>query len=406
MTTIARSQRDPFRWVVLAAGTLAQTSYAAVFFGVAVMAPQLRDYYHLSLTQVGVVIASIDLGSMLTLLAWGMIADVIGERRVIAAGLCASGVALAATAFTHDFYALIALLAFSGLAGASVSAASGRAVMHWFAPDQRGIALGIRQSAYPLGGVAASLVLPHLGVRTAFLALGAFSVLGAIAGLLVIERLAEHRGESSPTGAVSGPLHDMRLWRVSSGSALLSTAQACVVGFGVLFLHERHGMSVPAAGVVVAAMQVMGGVLRIAIGRWSDVLGTRLVPLRAMTLALSASVALVAMLDDGPRQLLIAALVISGSLAQGWSGLAFTSAAEIAGGARSGTALGLQQTGLALWGAAIPPLFAILVQVTSWAIGFAVVALTTLTAYPVLRGIREIRHGQTDPSSRLDMEPR
>jgi MFS family permease len=114
-----------------------------------------------------------------------------------------------------------------------------------------------------------------------------------------------------------------------------------------------------------------------------------LVPLRAMTIALSVSVALVALLDAGPRLVLIAALVISGSLAQGWSGLAFTSAAEIAGGARSGTALGLQQTGLSVWGAAIPPLFAIFVQITSWAAGFALVALATLTAYPLLRGIRE-----------------
>jgi sugar phosphate permease len=205
----------------------------------------------------------------------------------------------------------------------------------------------------------------------------------------VLERLAEHREASPPTASLRGPLHDVRLWRVSGGSALLSTAQACVIGFAVLFLHERHGMSVAAAGVVVAAMQVIGGALRIMVGRWSDLLGTRLVPLRAMTIALSVSVALVALLDAGPRLVLIAALVISGSLAQGWSGLAFTSAAEIAGGARSGTALGLQQTGLSVWGAAIPPLFAIFVQITSWAAGFALVALATLTAYPLLRGIRE-----------------
>ena len=50
---MARSRR---RWVVLAAGTVAQTSQAAAYSGLAVLAPALRDRYHLSLTQVGVLL--------------------------------------------------------------------------------------------------------------------------------------------------------------------------------------------------------------------------------------------------------------------------------------------------------------------------------------------------------------
>jgi sugar phosphate permease len=52
------------------------------------------------------------------------------------------------------------MLTLAGAAGASVNAASGRAVMSWFAPAQRGFALGIRQTAVPLGGAAAALFLP------------------------------------------------------------------------------------------------------------------------------------------------------------------------------------------------------------------------------------------------------
>ena len=44
------------RWVVLAVGTVAQASQAAVLFGLAVLAPALRDRYHLSLTEVGVML--------------------------------------------------------------------------------------------------------------------------------------------------------------------------------------------------------------------------------------------------------------------------------------------------------------------------------------------------------------
>ena len=65
------------------------------------------------------------------------------------------------------------LLVLTGLFGASVNAASGRAVMGWFPRDERGLALGIRQTAVPVGGASAAVVLPWLtdtlGVRAAFL---------------------------------------------------------------------------------------------------------------------------------------------------------------------------------------------------------------------------------------------
>ena len=48
-----------YRWTILALGTLAQASYSAVFLGIPVMAPQLRDEYGLSLPEVGVVLAAI-----------------------------------------------------------------------------------------------------------------------------------------------------------------------------------------------------------------------------------------------------------------------------------------------------------------------------------------------------------
>ena len=56
------------RWRVLAVGTIAQSSQAAAFGGLAVLAPALRDRYGLSLTQVGVMLAVSSVGAMLTLL--------------------------------------------------------------------------------------------------------------------------------------------------------------------------------------------------------------------------------------------------------------------------------------------------------------------------------------------------
>ena len=50
-----------------------------------------------------------------------------------------------------------------GMAAASTITASGRLVTGWFAPQQRALAMGIRQTAQPLGIAVAALVLPELG---------------------------------------------------------------------------------------------------------------------------------------------------------------------------------------------------------------------------------------------------
>ena len=54
------------------------------------------------------------------------------------------------------------------------------------------------------------------------------------------------------------------------------------------------------------------------------------------------------MLVSAPLVVLVPAIVVAGSLSQSWNGLSFTAAAEIAGYARSGAALGLQQASLSL----------------------------------------------------------
>ena len=140
-----------YRWTVLALGTAAQASYSAAFLGIPVLAPALRVEFGLTLAEVGVVLAAFSLGSVLTLLPWGLLTDRLGERSVLATGLVAASLALAGAAFASGYAALVILLLVAGAAGASVNAASGRAVMGWFSASDRGFALGIRQTALPLG---------------------------------------------------------------------------------------------------------------------------------------------------------------------------------------------------------------------------------------------------------------
>ena len=68
-----------------------------------------------------------------------------------------------------------------------------------------------------------------------------------------------------------------------------------------------------------------------------------------------------------------------------WNGLSFTAAAELAGGRRSGAAIGFQQSVLSGVGAAAPVVFASLVAATSWRAGFALAAVCPLAGILLLR---------------------
>jgi len=195
--------------VILGAGLFAQTSFAAVSVGLAALAPALRSHYRLSLGETGVVLGAVGIGMLPTLLPWGLLADRFSERSVIALGLGGGGVAVGAAGTTHSFSALVGLLIVAGALGASVNAASGRAVMWWFGAHERGLALGIRQTAIPIGGAAAAAGLPWLasagGTRLAFFVLGS----GCVAGALVAAALMRGAPSRTPElGDVTRPARD------------------------------------------------------------------------------------------------------------------------------------------------------------------------------------------------------
>ena len=360
-----------------------------MIIGLPVLAPALRDAHSLSLVQVGVVLDSLWIGTLLTLLPWGVLADRFGERLVLAGGLTASGAALVGAGRAGSFGSLILLIGLAGAAGASVNAASGRAVMQWFPAAERGFALGVRQTAIPLGGLISALVLPALSLRSSFVFLAGLCIAGALFGAAAIREAAGFAEDDvlEPRG-LGATLRDHRLWLLCAGSSLYLVAQLAITGFLVLFLHDERGLSQAEAAGVLAGVQVVAVVLRIGGGRWSDRLGSRMRPLRLVGLASALTLAVATALLSAPLAVLIAAFVLAGGWSMAWNGLSFTAAAEIAGRSRSGAALGMQQSALAAAGAIVPPAFAAVVAASSWRIGFAVAALFPLAGVQLLRPLR------------------
>ena len=381
--------RDRYRWVVLAAGTLAQASFSASSVGLPALGPALKSHYGLTLGETGVVLAAIGTGMLFTLLPWGLVADRVDERWVIATGLTGAGALLAVASTTHGFGTVTGALVGVGALGASVNAASGRAIMAWFTPAELGLALGIRQTAIPIGAAVGASVLPVLAssgdTRAAFLFLAAACVAGAVIAAVFIRSGMD---EEPALGEVSRPLRDSRMWLLGTGAGLYLTAQIGITSFVVLFLHEHRHVSTHYAAAVLAAIYVLAVAARIGSGRISDRLARRLGPLRAIGIVLAVFTAAVAAATDAPLGLLVPLFVVAGVLSMAWNGLAYAAAAEMAGAARTGAALGFQQTLLGVVVASAPPVFAA-IATHSWRLAFFLAAIGPAAGLLILRRLAE-----------------
>jgi MFS family permease len=361
-----------------------------VLLGLPVLAPALREEFDLTLTEVGVVLASVWIGPTFTLLPWGLLADRVGERLVLSIGLAAMGLFVAGAAVVGGFWGLVILFGLGSAAGAAVNSASGRAVMQWFGQDERGLALGLRQASLPLGGALAAVTLPPIersgGLEPALLFLGGLCLGAALLGAAVL-RDRPHADEVEE--GIPWTLRDRRLWILSAGSALYLVTQVSLTAFIVLFLHDVRGLSTGAAAGVLAVAQAIAVGLRIGVGRWSDRVRARIRPLRLVGLAIFAAMASSVALLSVPLVFLIPALVVATALSMTWNGLSFTAAAELAGVGRSGAAIGFQQTTLSAVGVATSPAFAALVDAVSWRAGFGAAALFALGGWLLLGGLAE-----------------
>ena len=353
------------------------------------LAPALRVQYHLSLRGIGAMLAAATGGQVLTQYVWGLLNDRFGERVILPVGMSAAGTALAVAAADTHFTVVVVMLVVAGMFATSVSAATGRAIMGWFASGERGLALGIRQTAVPIGAAAAAVALPFAldagGLGAAFVVLAAACFSTGAAGAVALRE--PHILAADAEGAGADPLRDRRLWRLMAGSTLLIFVQATFLGFAVLYLHLERGLSTARAAAVLAAINVAGAGLRLMFGFRSDRRGARLAPLCRISLAIAAAAAATAAATAASYLVFIPVLFVAGALAISWNGLLVTATAELVGRTRTGAALGMQQTALSATVTSVGPVFSSLVTATSWRTGFAFIAVLPLGAHRILRSL-------------------
>jgi sugar phosphate permease len=266
-----------------------------------------------------------------------------------------------------------------GAAGASVNSASGRLVMGWFGVHQRGLAMGIRQTGQPLGTAMGAALLPPLadvgGLRTA-LAVPAVICLVVTAAVVLFAKDPPHHEVADAAGSKpQSPYRRLILWRVHAASALLVVPQFAMLAFSAEYLVSERDWDATTAGQLLAVVAVGGAAGRMAAGRWSDVVGSRLGPMRLVAIAACGSMLLVAAGAWAQVSLVVLALAVASIVSVTDNGLGFTATAELAGRAWSGRALGVQNTMQNLAAFATAPLVGALAGSFGFAWAFAAVAV-------------------------------
>jgi sugar phosphate permease len=375
------------RWAILAVGTLAQAATCSFLYGIPMLVPALHQRDGLSLVQASLIVSAPIVGLLLTLIAWGALADRIGERVVIVTGVAGAAVLLALIPLTANLVVVAVLLALAGASAASVNAASGRVVMGWFPVHERGLAMGTRQTAQPLGVALAALVLPPLadgvGPRNALLFPALLCLLAAIAVYIVVvdpERPARAPGAPAPGSPYRGAA---TLARIHLSSALLVVPQFAVATFTLAYLVSQRHWDSAVAGRWIFAFQAAGALGRIVSGVWSDRAGNRLGPMRQLAVAsavLMAAIAAAAYLHQG---WIVVGFAIGAVVTVADNGLGYTAVAEYAGSAWSGRALGVQNTVQNIAAVTTAPMLAGVIGDARYGLAFALAGVFALLAVPM-----------------------
>jgi MFS family permease len=383
------------RYFVLGILTLTQTGTSLIAQSVGALAPFLAVALALDRTHIGMLPA----GIAITWAAFGMFSGVIvdrfGERRMIFLSGLGMGLAICISAAVENYWWLLGWFAVYGIMSSFSTPAGGRAIMLWFLRD-RALAMGIRQSGVPLGGIAGALLLPALAAH------GGYRLSLAIAGaLIMLTASLVAFAYDRPEGAALQHLPFRDLWRQARVIAwdkrmvtitltliMHVCAQMCAVAFLSISLIALAHMNIPTAVGALAVFQLGAIAGRFVWGIVSDNVldGDRMLPtIAACIIAVFAEIALAqhypAATPGVVVFLYLASLALGFSIA-GCNGLFMVAQTEVAGPSHAASALGVSTARVAWATVLTPPLFGALADAHGYSVAW--LCLSGLTAFGVV----------------------
>jgi MFS family permease len=329
----------------LVLAVVAQAAVSIIQFGLPAIGIEVRERFDLGPAGFGAVFAAVGLGSAAALIPMGMLVDRFGARPVLLGGAAVNLAAYTAAAAAGNAAVFAAAIFVAGMGSAAVPVAGMSSLLREFPPERRGIALGWRQLAVPLGGTIGAATLPLLthtaGVRAALVFAGIATAVTATGFALLAPAGGGETRRLRLDGALTAPgMRPLLLVGILYVLCLAATLTYIVPA------ARDAGLSRTQAGALFVAVNLAAAASRLVWGRMADLRGgTR----RARTIAecgvLAAGSALLMPLGlhagFAPAAVLTPLLAFG---AFGWNGVLYVTAGELVGAERAGRAVGVAST--------------------------------------------------------------
>ncbi|WP_207388652.1 MFS transporter [Azotobacter chroococcum] len=370
----------------------AQTTASVVAQGIYTLVPFFQSTFSLTQAEAALAVSAVNFGQVLTMLMMGWFIDKHGERSVVCLTMLFMGLAAMAAGLMNSYIMVLGCLALVGASYASVQPGGTRAILRWFASDQRAMATGIRQAGLPFGSAVAAMLLPAVayahGWDTALFAAGAVGLMGAVLFGLT------YRGAESSGSTPVEPLPSLpklvrevaryrALWPVMFAGVAMVTFQYTFSTHALSFLMERFGMTAVMAGALYSVTQWVGIAGRIGLAWTSDHFwpGRRMRSLvGAMLVCITTTLVLALMPQSTPTWLLVGLFVVVGVFGVGWYPLYLLQVAEMAPKSSVATTISFSMTLNMVAITVAPPLFGAVVDVGGFSLAWALLAVVVVLA--------------------------
>lgn len=369
------SQTSNYRWVIVGILWLVHAIAFMNISSLGIMAPFIKEDFHLSSFQIGFLISALSIGSSISQMPAGLITDFAGVRLMLTVAVSLIGFILVLFSLAPFYWiALMILLIYGGVNGI-VGPATSKSVLDWFPTVGRATAMGVKQTGVNFGGIFAGLLLPILTIslswRHSLLAVGLVEV--ALAAL--IYRLLKESPLRSDTP--QAPLAWKKMLHMAMQRDMLilggiafcfMASQFCFSTYLILFLTQEMKYPLVQAGRWFALSFLIGAAGRVLWSLASDYLlaGRRKGILRLITLILFFSSLALGMISFFPAfsPLLLTAILAFGISGIGWNAIYLTMVGETVEKESTGLATGVGYA-FGFTGSLIcPPLFGLLVDKT------------------------------------------
>ncbi len=359
-----------------------------------VLLPLWAADFHLTLTGVGILKAVYTAGMALSQIPAGILAERLGERRLLVVGTAVTALGYLAVAMAgRGMLSLAAFLLVGGLGSGVQHPLASSLVSRAYETGPRRAALGTYNFAGDIGKIAVpaavALTASLIGWHTAS---GVYAVLGLV-GAVFIALALRHVGAGGADAAArevaasagGWGIRDLRGFQALSAVGMIDTATRTALLTFLPFLLLGKGLSIAGMGLALAVLFAGGAAGKFVCGLVAERVGL----VRTVILTEIATACGIAAVALGPLTLALAVLLPLGIALNGTSSALYATVADLVLPERRARAYGLYYTLVVAASAAAPLVYGALgdaVGVLATLLVTSAVVLLTVPLCLVLRG--------------------